>query len=796
MNVAEFLKTVVTTPSGWFLLATRNYEEGWREHYYEWPNQLDSILQCAAEYANADVYFSAHLFDRQSSLKQYALPSKTVQADLDNAEIADLPVLPTVLVKTSPMRHQAFWVMSQTMLPSDLEDIARRVAYGIRECDRTGWPIGHRMRLPNTFNFKYMTPQAVEIAGIALQELDPEVFNNFPQLAIDVARATADLEWIAQEHTELDVGPRELLNAANVSAKIRSAYDHPARDRSAALWALMCEGFRVGLTREQVYWLAYNSPNNKFVERRYHGVRDLRQDILRAETVVATREIDVKTVILDLRAKKAISEAERRQKIASLVINKMRQDGELVHARGGRLLFLRKDTGRPISIGERSQWLNAYLTKTFGLNASEILHKFVVHEIMAYTRNMPDVTQLQYLSYYDAISNQLLLHTGGRDVLHVSADTIEAQPNGYAQIVFMFSDNNEPFKVSMEPLPDNQTWYDFLFRSSFEFVVGMSTDEAVCLMRAWYLFMLFRNIPTTRPILAFLGQPGSGKTLAIKRMYSLTYGRYKSITSITVPEDFDMATSRNPFVGFDNVDTWERWLPDRLALSASVTEVTRRVLYTNDDEFSMRKQALIALSAHNPKFTREDVVDRLLMFTLRRRSTFGDDSILLEQVLRYRAALWGGIVEDVQRVLATPRPSSDEAPEFRIKDFATLGLWFARAAGSEMEQLFIHALSRVQTGQSSFNLEENQLLVMTIEHWLKRRARDNKPPEFIDATRLHAQLAMACPEPELFARSFRSAQALAKKLFVLQESLKRVFDVEMLYDSRLGSRTWKLSLKE
>src|SRR5262245_14013426 len=88
-------------------------KSSWREYYYEWPNELEKLAADAARFATSlNVYFTAHLFSQRDSKREYVLPTRTIQIDLDEADIHNLPVQPIRLLRTSPDRHLAFVMLS------------------------------------------------------------------------------------------------------------------------------------------------------------------------------------------------------------------------------------------------------------------------------------------------------------------------------------------------------------------------------------------------------------------------------------------------------------------------------------------------------------------------------------------------------------------------------------------------------------------------------------------------------------------------------------------------------------
>ena len=93
-QLTAFLQQVVTTPEGYLELGVRNGT--WQQEWYSWPDQLVTITNRTLS-AEGDVYFTAHLFKSKDSHKENVLPSRTIQADLDNADVASIALQPTIL---------------------------------------------------------------------------------------------------------------------------------------------------------------------------------------------------------------------------------------------------------------------------------------------------------------------------------------------------------------------------------------------------------------------------------------------------------------------------------------------------------------------------------------------------------------------------------------------------------------------------------------------------------------------------------------------------------------------------
>jgi len=784
MDVRTFLQTVITTPEGWFCLAHSSGGH-WREEWYKWPEQLEDIIAFAASRSDENVFFTTHLFSQPCSQKRYALNSSTIQADLDDADVLSLPIVPTILVQSSPDRHQGYWVLTNAPPIDTLEILSRKLTYAIPKCDHGGWSIGHKLRIPETYNHKYLEgPQQVIIVGSALKLHSVEEFELLPE-APKAAIVEADNTWVDSPH-EFNVGPQELLESIKdgIPLRVYIQYNVLAKDRSAALWALMCAAFRANLDRSAVFWLAKHSTNNKFASLAYNSDRELAKDVLRAEQVVRNRTPDLRTAILEARRLAGIN-AEKRQYIQQLVIDAMKHTGEFIRTYEDSIWYINREQGRPVTISPNSEYLQMLLDLQFGLNATETEQAYVISGLMAYTHSLPQTATVASMSYYDPETNTLLLHTGRKDVLRITTTSVTKVTNGAYGVIFPWNSAAEPF----EPHSSSIDWADELFDNCLNNIISSPKAQAKALLRVWFLFLLFRSAAVSKPILALFGQPGAGKSTLFRRVYALLYGGRKSLGAVTVAEDFDHAVTIDPLVVLDNVDSWERWLPDRLALAASSSDITKRKLYTDQDTIVLKRQALLGITAHNPRFGREDVADRMLIIMFERLPYFLPEEDIILSLLASRDQLWGAIINDVQKTLNTPIPAASDCPQFRVADFARIG--YRIASGLGITEDFVAAIGSVHKSQKTFSLDEDQLLVTAMQNLIRKQ----KSSTFLTTSVLWTELELCAPDALGFTRMYHNAVQLGKKLWALHSSLREVMSIEWSA-SPDGSRLWKLGIKE
>lgn len=770
------------------LLGRLGDPKSWNQNWYHWPTDLQKIIhRVEKERDNFNIYFSSYLFSKPDSHKEFVLPSRTIQADLDNADISAIALPPTVLVETSPGRHQGYWILQEELSLEEHEQLSKRISYNIVDCDKSGWALGRRVRIPDSFNHKYNPLEHVQVADLLLDRYGVEdIRQYFPNEPAQGGLAEAHDEWI-NEPPILEIGPQELFAKykTKLGRKVQVTFNNVGKDRSVALWSLMRGLFRAGATRDEVYWLAKHSANNKFADLRYNGDRDLAKDVVRAERSLNNKEDtdDLKKALNEIRKLPGLK-SERLAYMSEVVIKMLAKEGDFVEGDDGTSWYLHTQTGRPIMISRASQYLESLMESRFGVNASEPEFRYVVSSLLTHTHEKGKSVTTGSLSYFKRDSNTMLLHGGKKDIFAITADEVTKHPNGTFNIMFPWRIGEEPFHLE-QPLDD---WTETLFEGYFNNADGLTQQQAVVLFKVWTLFILFRNAAISRPILALFGQPGSGKSTLFRLLYTLLYGPRKGLGSVTSPEDFDHAVSIDPFVVLDNVDTWSGWLPDRLALAAATSDILKRKLYTDADTIIIKRQAVLGISAHSPRFGREDVVDRLLLINFHRLDNFKAETDLLDKVWKMRNRIWGSIVTDVQKILRTPMPSSSDVVSFRIKDFALYGTWIARATGCE--DLFRSALESTKSSQQSFTMNEESVLIEAIKKW--HNSSKYEAGKDYSSGELWSILSSQTSDPVGFQRAYKNSVSFGKKLWTLQEVLRSAFEINTVEGV---SRRWKIDPK-
>ncbi|MET7398963.1 DNA-primase RepB domain-containing protein [Dactylosporangium sp. NPDC005572] len=138
----------------------------YRQSMFRYPEQMEYILHHISRFREThNLYVCTTLSGTGKTRVDAPLPTTVVWADLDDCDPAELFTKPTYLIRTSPGRHQAWWVLNRPVEASEAVMYARNIAARHKDqgCDTHGG-LGKLMRLPGTLNHNYPgSPPIVEV---------------------------------------------------------------------------------------------------------------------------------------------------------------------------------------------------------------------------------------------------------------------------------------------------------------------------------------------------------------------------------------------------------------------------------------------------------------------------------------------------------------------------------------------------------------------------------------------------------------------------------------------------------
>jgi uncharacterized protein DUF3987/DNA primase RepB-like protein len=250
------------------LLATVNGAEKRQmtEHFFHYPDELDQAARTAEDGRFlSDVYYCPQLFETRRRRKDNVKCCPTVWADLDECPPSVLQIQPNILIESSPGRHQALWSLSHAVSPAVAEDISKRLAYFHADdgCDRSGWDLTQLLRVPGTPNYKYSSNPVVQLRNLRPGLFTPEDFGGYPEVKHSVFLKTP-MPTVDELPTD---EPEDILQNYK-HALLPATYDlfsiTPDGEWSEKLWKLEMLLFEMGMTREEVFVVAWDAKCNKY----------------------------------------------------------------------------------------------------------------------------------------------------------------------------------------------------------------------------------------------------------------------------------------------------------------------------------------------------------------------------------------------------------------------------------------------------------------------------------------------------------------------------------------------------
>ena len=475
--------------------------------------------------------------------------------------------------------------------------------------------------------------------------------------------------------------------------------------------------------------------------------------------------------------KKNLPTHRRDQVIAEHLTASLRTRGKFYHERDAAFFFLPAER-RLISIDDDNQAFVRLLSE-YGINRAEKTFGYLAQHLWIEATNRGAPTEVRHLAHYDQSRNTAYVFNQGGLIYKATPAGIETVENGADGILFLQEPEAEPFHIvdDFDPQQVDEHGHDPVQRmlaGGLSLAPGVLTPaQGLTLLRYWIWALFMSGLMTTRPVLALVGEKGSAKTAAAKRIGLMLFGRHFDVTSMTDDvKDFDAAAAATSLLVLDNADTDRKWLADKLAILATGGRVKKRVLYTTNQMVSIKSISRAIITSRTPHFKRDDVAERLLLLRTMRLRSFVAQAELDRRTVAQRDVLMTNLLHDLVTITAALRAHGMEeiTGDIRMADFYAFSVRVARYRGEESD--VTEAFRRLQRAQVGFATEGDPIAGL-IEMWLQVPGNAGKP---IGATQLYAELCeiaqrhrRAMPEG-MVARSF--SQYLSNSLIALRESFE------------------------
>lgn len=240
------------------------------------------------------------------------------------------------------------------------------------------------------------------------------------------------------------------------------------------------------------------------------------------------------------------------------------------------------------------------------------------------------------------------------------------------------------------------------------------------LFKVYIISLFIPNI--SHPIITLFGERGAAKTTTIKLIKKLVDP--SKLEAVTFPKDINeliQKLSHHWFLGYDNISTIPDWISDTLCRVVTGEGFSKRQLFTDDEDIIYNFKRCIALNGINVVATREDLLDRCLLFELERitTETRKEELVFWKEFEKDKPFILGGIFNILSKALAEyPNVKLNELQ--RMADFTRWGYAIAEAIDKGLGEQFLNEYTQNINRQNEEAINANPLAIAIISFMKSR----------------------------------------------------------------------------
>lgn len=303
----------------------------------------------------------------------------------------------------------------------------------------------------------------------------------------------------------------------------------------------------------------------------------------------------------------------------------------------------------------------------------------------------------------------------------------------------------------------------------FDFI-AVTDDSSRLLMKTWLVSCFVPDIPHPVPVLH--GSQGSGKSSTFRVLRRLIDP--SAVDILSFPRDGNelvQMLSHHWSPLFDNVSGLQGWQSDILCRAVTGEGLSKRTLYSDDEDFIYTFRRCVGLNGINVAATRPDLLDRSILIALdwippERRRTEAD---LWTTFAEARPHILGGIFDGLSKAIRLlPKVRLSRLP--RMADFARWGCAIAQALGHKADD-FLQAYEKNIAQQNEEVLESHSVAAAMLALMEKQVTWEGTPSELLAELTRVAEARKIDIQTKVWPRA---AHALMRRLKEVQPNLQDV----------------------
>jgi hypothetical protein len=784
-----------------------------------------------------DVYVSVNPRPQSERKKQQDIRDIIcLHADVDGKEfengksealrrIGAFRIHPTFIVDSGNGFH-AYWIFARPLLDiseKTLKEVKQTISGLVNAVrgDRQRINIDSVMRLPGTLNFKNLNkPRECRIIGkIASRAYLLKDFRNYVDASypdkhenLDIDLSFEGNEFIVRSESQqaafedvqkLEISPRIRKQVITGALPTGEEKDRTRSGRDEAIiTALLAAGYSFN-TIKSVFFNPRLGCSNRIAgdlnKLEWDAKSALRYLMAKGEYPAQPKKAVVREI-----ENEALKARDRTYKIRKRVAEDLLKGKSVGFKSMSPERYFIFDKSRKELKDIQSEEFRIFLVNTYGLLEKDLSETILAIQAELFSR--ATVIEIHKFAYYDREMNRLYFNRFDNQVYVLDGKGIELVDNGTEGVFFESKPEYLPYRIDKQKLRKSVNYFDsgfdyrdFCSSGSYvnEFLVGrasfasegrygLSPREQKYLLAIYFYSLFFESIQNEKPILCLVGVKASGKSFLAESIGRVLFGdNFRPNPVSDSLKDLKVMLSENSFVVLDNLDSSSAGqFLDVLCATATGTEMSSRKLYTDNDEVRRRPKVFVVITSRDPKFKRDDLVDRLLIFRTEEIQEPKSRTALLKELADKRNEIMTEVLANLNSILRLLRKTSRWNPpcRFRIADWELFGKRIHSRKGRET---FSELLTKMNARKRNFVLEDDPLFIL-----LEQKVCENNQPIiertaaqiFTDLNRLSDRAGVD------FNRYYRNPIALGKKLANIGRELNAWFE----YTVREGRARQKL----
>jgi len=215
---------------------------------------------------------------------------------------------------------------------------------------------------------------------------------------------------------------------------------------------------------------------------------------------------------------------------------------------------------------------------------------------------------------------------------------------------------------------------------------------------------------------------------------------------------------------------------DAFCAAATGAEISSRKLFTDREEIKSKPRVFIVITSREPKFRRDDIIDRLILLNTELVREPMSRSALFKELGDNREIIMTEVLVNLNSIIRLLRRRDEWNPPciFRIADWELFG---RKVHNERNRDGFIEILEKMNKEKSKFGLEEDPLYLLLIHrvYDVGTTIVDKSASELYE---ILLELSETLKIKD-FSKRYKSPISLGRRLANIKEELKNEFDLEI-----------------